>query len=319
MVFFENFFEVQKNFHQRAFSKIPFSVGDLFYIFLAIILLVFLFQFIKKRTRKFALKNLLLLLNIVYFLYQIFWGMLYFQTPISKKMRAAKITLELKKSLAEEMLAKCKMLREHVSEDKNGIFCIKNLSKTQKEIIHQQNALPEKLTKKKFTAQRSVKPSLFGNVMSFTGILGYYNPFTAEAQYNAALPHTYLPFTIAHESAHQLGFAREQEANFVGYLLGEKSFDKDLKYSTSYFALKSLLNAIVKEDPAFVKKIVSEYSSGMQRDRNAELLFAKKHRGFLAQFFGFSNDLFLKSNRQEGAVTYSYFVELLMQHELSKL
>ena len=53
----------------------------------------------------------------------------------------------------------------------------------------------------------------------------------------------------------------------------------------------------------------------MKRDRMAELMFRKKHEGWLQGFFGITNDLFLKSNRQDGAVTYSYFVNLLVRYE----
>jgi hypothetical protein len=53
----------------------------------------------------------------------------------------------------------------------------------------------------------------------------------------------------------------------------------------------------------------------MKRDRNAEKLFIEKHAGLLDIFFGFTNDLFLKSNQQEGSVTYSYFIDLLLRYE----
>ena len=165
------------------------------------------------------------------------------------------------------------------------------------------------------TSVSSFKPSLYSRIISYTGIQGYYNPFTAEAQYNPGLPSTYLPFTLAHEHAHQLGFAREQEANFIAFLTGKNSSDADLKYSTQYFVLKSLLNALAESDPGFVKDILRNYSPAMQRDRTAELSFRKKHEGWLEEFFGITNDLFLKSNRQEGAVTYSYFVNLLVRFE----
>lgn len=151
--------------------------------------------------------------------------------------------------------------------------------------------------------------------MNFTGILGYYNPFTAESQYNAELPHTFIPFTSAHESSHQLGFAREQEANFIGYLIGVNAKNNDLRYSTEYFTLKSLLRFIVEEDPEFVKNILSQYSPAMKRDRRYERSFIFRHQGWLDDFFGFTNNLFLKSNQQEGAVTYSYFIDLLLNYE----
>ena len=150
--------------------------------------------------------------------------------------------------------------------------------------------------------------------MSYSGILGYYNPFTAEAQFNANLPSTFIPFTLSHESAHQLGFAREQEASFIGYLSGKDSKNVDLKYSTEYFVLKSLLNSLAEKDEVFVKNILKNYSAGMKRDRLAEKEFVKNHEGILDTFFGITNDLFLKTNQQEGSITYSYFVKLLVQY-----
>ncbi|HOA80965.1 MAG TPA: DUF3810 family protein, partial [Defluviitaleaceae bacterium] len=117
------------------------------------------------------------------------------------------------------------------------------------------------------------------------------------------------------ESAHQLGYAREQEANFIAYLIGKNSENFDLKYSTEYFVLKSLLNSLSSENPEFVKGVLHHYSPAMKKDRIAENMFSKRHEGLLDIFFGFTNDLFLKSNQQEGSVTYSYFVDLLIRYE----
>ncbi|NHX22211.1 DUF3810 domain-containing protein, partial [Escherichia coli] len=82
---------------------------------------------------------------------------------------------------------------------------IKNLSIVTSEILNQQKQLPLGLNSKITTDISNFKPSIFSFIMNDTGILGYYNPFSAEAQYNPNLPDTYLPFTLAHESAHQLG------------------------------------------------------------------------------------------------------------------
>lgn len=242
--------------------------------------------------------------------------MLYFQTPIIKKLSSQnEPTTEKAKILALRYLEKCKETRKLITEDKNGIFIITNISSIQKEILAQQSQLPEYISNKEAPQINSFKPSLFKNVMNFTGILGYYNPFTAEAQYNSELPNTYIPFTSAHESSHQLGFAREQEANFVGYLIGINSTNPELRYSTEYFTLKCLLNFIANEDPEFVKSIVRNYSSEMKKDRAYERNFILKHQGLLDEFFGFTNNLFLKSNQQEGSVTYSYFIDLLLNYE----
>ncbi len=314
--FFEFFFEFQKKAHQAIFSWIPFSLGDLVYIMTGVFLLYHMISLFKKKKIQSSLFAILIGINIFYFLYQIFWGMLYFQVPIIKKLPGQKEpTTEKAKILALKYLEKCKKTRSLLKQDRNGIFIITDLRAVQQEILTRQTYLPKNISNKKAPEINSFKSSLFKNGMNFTGILGYYNPFTAEAQYNSQLPNTYIPFTCAHESSHQLGFAREQEANFIGYLIGINSKNPELRYSTEYFTLKSLLNFIVEEDPKFVKSVLQNYSLPMKRDRAYEKAFVLKHQGVLDDFFGITNNLFLKSNQQEGSITYSYFIDLLLTYE----
>lgn len=313
--FFAYFFKIQKNIHQFLFSWIPFSIGDIFYCTLLLFLIIYIIRCFNNKRRSESLYAILVSANIFYFTYQIFWGMLYFQEPLINKLPKSEITLDKRKILALKYLEKCKISRELITEDKNGIFTIKNWNIIEREILIQQKNIPKKIITSNSTEIHSFKPSLFGNVMSFSGIMGYYNPFSAEAQYNAYLPSTYLPFTLAHESAHQLGFAREQEANFIGYLIGVNSENIELRYSVEFFTLKSLLNSLILEDEDFVNQILKNYSLGMKRDRDFEKSFNLKHQGALDDIFGFTNNLFLKSNQQEGVVTYSYFVNLLVCYE----
>lgn len=315
VTFFERLFEIQKGFHQILFSSIPFSVGDVFYILLISIFLFFIFKILKENSRKKYVLKFLILLNILYFIYQISWGMLYFQKPLLEKLPEKQLEISDIKQLTLEYLEKCRKTRSLVKEDQSGVFTITDINVIRDEILRNQTQLPSSLNNKKGTRIQVLKSSLFKPIMSYSGILGYYNPFTAEAQYNSALPSTYIPFTLSHESAHQLGYAREQEANFIGFLIGENSTNLDLKYSTDYFVLKSLLNFLAERDPEFVKEILAEYSPEMQRDRLAEKLFVKKHEGLLDVFFGFTNDLFLKSNQQDGSITYSYFIDLLVRYK----
>ena len=312
---FGRFFEFQKKIHQQLFSNFSFSMGDILYICFGIFLLYLLIKNFKKTTRKSALLNLLISANIFYFIYQLFWGMLYFQLPLITYLPKEEISLNETELLALKYLNLCKESRSVLKEDENGVFVLNDLSEVEREILQNQKNLPNFITQNKVTEINSFKPSLFQGVMSYTGILGYYNPFTAEAQYNAELPSVSLPFTLAHESMHQFGFAREQEANFTGYLVGRNTQNRALRYSTEYFVLKSLLNSMVEKNPEFVKKVLQNYSVGMKRDRIAEKIFRKKHEGFLDVIFGFTNDLFLKSNQQDGSVTYSYFIDLLIRYE----
>lgn len=312
---FEQFFEWQKAFHQKLFSVLSFSVGDVFYILIGLLFLIFIIKILRKKTRNTYSRKLLIMLNLLYFIYQLFWGMLYFQTPLREKLPKGEITVAETKRLTLKYLKLCRETRSMADEDKNGVFKVDHIAAIEDQILQNQNKLPAFITSKKGTSIKMFKPSLYKGVMSYSGILGYYNPFTAEAQYNPELPATYLPFTLAHEGMHQLGFAREQEANFTAYLIGKSSENTALRYSTQYFVLKSLLNSLNEKNPEFVAMVLQNYSEGMKRDRLAEKRFKKEHEGLLDIVFGLTNDLFLKSNQQEGSITYSYFVDLLIRYE----
>lgn len=305
------FFEWQKPFHITLFAYFPFSVGDVLYLILIFTLIYFL---IKIKTFK---VKLLLLVNIFYFLYQIFWGMLYFQTPIKLHYSEYEISKKEIEIITYKYLNICKLSRSQLSENEKGIFKITDVQEIENAILQSQKSLPLHL-KKKEIPKASFKKSLFSLLMNYTGIAGYYNPFTASAHYNENLPATHLPFTIAHENAHQMGFAREQEANFIGFLLGNQSENEELRYSANWYALKSLLRFQRQENPFFVEKMMTQFSEEMKRDIANERAFYEQYNGKTAYFFSFLNDVFLKSNQQEGSITYDYFVELLLLHEKSQ-
>ena len=64
----------------------------------------------------------------------------------------------------------------------------------------------------------SIKKSLFSLPLTYIGFSGYLNPWTNEAQVNSIIPIYKFSTTATHEIAHQLGFAAENEANFIGWL-----------------------------------------------------------------------------------------------------
>ena len=248
--------------------------------------------------------------------------MLYFQPLIIKKLsnKEVKINDSDLKTLSLKYLELCKQTREKVSEDKNGIFRINDIDKIKCEILEQQKHLPNYINSKKPVKFLSIKSSLYDGFMNYTGILGYYNPFTAESQFNPNLPTTNIPFTLAHEMSHQLGYAKEQEASFIAFLCAQTSTNKDLEYGAQLYVLKSLLRSLSRDirNRDFVLQTISQYSEKMKKDRKNELEFYERNTGIISDFFGVTNDLFLKSNQQDGQITYSYFINLLVIYEQKK-
>lgn len=311
---FLRFYEWKKNLHNSLFSGIGFSVGDVLYLLLGIFLIYLLTMSLKTRKSRY-ISLILILINVFYLVYQCCWGMMYFQPPIIQKLSKRNVTDSEIKALTIKYLNLCKTQREVLNEDNNGIFKVADYNEIQKEILRQQESLPNQISSKDAIRTLNIKPSLFNRLMNKTGILGYYNPFTSEAQYNPNIPSTQLPFTMAHEMSHQLGFAREQEASFIGFLCAEQSSNKELQYSANYYALKSLIRAVSMTDLDFAKQIIVSFSDRMKRDRAYELKFSSENEGITSEIFGVTNDLFLKSNQQEGSITYSYFVNLLILYK----
>jgi hypothetical protein len=78
---------------------------------------------------------------------------------------------------------------------------------------------------------QSIKKAIFPNLGDYIGFLAFYQPITGEAIIRSDLPILTQPYTIAHEMAHQLGYASETEANFIAFVVASESNDPYLKYS----------------------------------------------------------------------------------------
>jgi hypothetical protein len=77
------------------------------------------------------------------------------------------------------------------------------------------------------------KPLYLSRLMGILGFSGIYLPFTAEPAINELIPPAELPFAIANQKAHQRGYAREDEANFVAYVICINAEDPDVRRVSS--------------------------------------------------------------------------------------
>ena len=87
-------------------------------------------------------------------------------------------------------------------------------------------------TPKKFT---------FSGFFSQQYMMGYYFPFSMEANYNDRMYIANVPVTICHELSHVKGFIFEDDANFIGYLACISSDDAFFRYS-GYLSVLNYLN-----------------------------------------------------------------------------
>ena len=89
-----------------------------------------------------------------------------------------------------------------------------------------------------------VKRPLASPAVARLSIHGVYAPFTAEANVVRDLPPVRLPFSMAHEKAHQRGIAGEAEASFLGFVATALAPDALARYSAAVFAQEQLLSAL---------------------------------------------------------------------------
>ena len=75
------------------------------------------------------------------------------------------------------------------------------------------------------------KEFLNSDFFSQQHMMGYYYPFSMEANYNSTMYITNKPCTLCHELSHLKGFIYEDEANFIGYLACIDSDDPLFQYS----------------------------------------------------------------------------------------
>ncbi len=205
--------------------------------------------------------------------------------------------------------------REKLSEDENG--CVK-LSVSLKELLATADDCYDNI-KKEYpflkTGTKRVKSVTLSHLWSYTGTTGVYCPWLGEANLNTDIPHCDLGHTAAHEIAHTMGFAKENECNFIAWLACSESGLDDYEYSGHLQAYIYCVNALYKADKELWRKAVSNCSEGMVRDLRQINSYWKQFEGEIKESSQKVNDTFIKANRVEsGVLSYNEMVGLMLRY-----
>lgn len=299
------------SFLRYLFGWLPVSFGDIIYG-LAILWLIWkLVKGIKalfKRQvmlKSFSLgaKKALNLLLIVYVLFNLLWGINYNRAGIAQQL-----DLKMEEYGAQELKFINGLLVEKVNASKQALVTGKAAYPTKQELFSKVElayAKAEKVYPFLNYQPVSLKPSVWSWVGNYMGFTGYYNPFTGEAQVNTLVPKFLLPFTTCHEVAHQLGYAKENEANFVAYLAAMESADTLLHYSVYLdLFMYSNRNLFATDSVAakiYGKQLVPEVTDDLKEWK----AFNKKHRNPVEPAFRWIYGVYLEQNQQPTGV-FSY-------------
>ena len=268
---------------------IPISISEVSLYFLLILVVFKLFVFIKNmiKTPKVYLNKTFL--N---------------RMPLAQSLGlpVAKYSKNDLMELCQYLIDELNSLRKGMNEDKNGVMTIsegrrwvlRNAYFGYDAISHTFTVLSGKYG--------TPKPVMLSELMCYTGITGIYFPFTGEANININTPLPSLPHVVTHEMAHQRGYAREDEANFIAYLTCIFHWDVKFKYSGHLLALTHSMNALYKEDKENYDFLKNRYSDGLKRDLTYINTFWKKYDGPVEKISNDLNDAYLKANNQKDGV-----------------
>ncbi|XMO87103.1 DUF3810 domain-containing protein [Algibacter sp. AS12] len=297
---------------------LPFSFGDLLYTFASIYMLRWFYKN-RKRLRQ-DTKNWVIdvfaAVAFVYMAFHLFWGLNYYRLPLHK-------SLNLEHDYTTEQLAK---VTKSLIEKANALhFEITKNDTLKAEIKLSKSAIFEMVPagyanlKKQFPdlnySPTSLKKSIYSYPLTYMGFSGYLNPLTNEAQVDGLIPVFKFSTTSAHEVAHQLGFAAENEANFIAFMATTNHDNVYFKYSGYTFALRFCLNEIYRRDEALYEDIICSVNTGILKNYKEVRDFWEAHKNPIEPYFKSFYGNFLKANRQhKGMQSYNYVVALIVNY-----
>jgi hypothetical protein len=292
---------------------LPLSLGDLLYLALITYIIYSVIKFVRLMLNKafysIPVSILRVIIGIQMFAcaFYLLWGLNYFRPPAAdllnlpqKEYHLTELT-QVTCLLIDSANASQKAYRRSMRHGKATPDYYTTASYAVENLYYQFGLLK--------THYPAVKPSLFTPLINYMATSGYFNPFTGEAQINHQMPLVNTPVTACHEMAHQMGFAREDEANFVGFLAARQSADELTRYSAYYLAMQEFMRQVRRRDTVTFNQLKKQIAQPVKNDLKADRLYWEHYENQLGNLTGIFYDNFLKANNQpQGLLTYNRMI-----------
>jgi len=309
----------------RVFGYLPFSIAQFLIILLPGAAVIYAIREVWRiikipgGRKKYAIRlvaNASCTVGVIWFMFTMLCGLNY------TRMEFALVAgLEIRQSSVAELVALC----EEIAGRTNGLSFLVARDENGQMVLSagSSHALAEKArtTFQSVTAEYPVlggfcprpKPILYSRFMSRLNIVGIYSPFTMEANVNTDICDYNIQAVMAHELAHFKGFMREDEANFIAWLVCRASGEPDFMYSGEMLALVHAARQLRRVSDSDYQRIMNSLSEGVWADLHANNEYWKQFEGPMAEISTTLNDTYLKANRQtDGILSYGRMVDLLL-------
>ena len=303
-------------------SLLPFSLAELLLVVLVLTLLyglgkllwlcvcgrVRLWAYVKSSAYKLFKYSV-----IVLSLFVCFAGVHYHRLTLSEVM-----SLDVKPSPKEDLLQLCLYLRDQaqtldVPRGKDGAFLAESSFFTHKKQI----AAAYDSLAKDWPVYKGYYPStkalLSSRMVSYTYTMGFFFPWTMEANVNKDIPEFMIPAVMAHEQAHLRGLMREDEAEFSVFLVAQYCEDVTLAYACYCACLIRALGPLYRADAEMHKQVMTGLSRGLARDFSKYAEYWEAFRSPVGRAAQQVNNAYLKANSQaDGVQSYGRVVDLML-------
>ena len=288
-------------------SLIPFSLWDLFWVLIILLIISGLILVVLKKIRfGWYFLHAMQVLALLYSFFYIAWGYNYFRPKIERR-----IGWETPK--ADELIFRS--VFDSVIMQSNNCYTSVSTSDYAEidslvEASYRKNC--QQLGIRYPNGKRRPKTMLFSSFAGKLGVNGYFGPFFNEIHLDYYLLPVDYPFVLAHEKAHQFGITSEAEANLVAFIICVKSQDIRLNYS----GYQSVLLYFLKD--AYHMKDYKEFLSKLDEKVIRDLKYRQKYyQGLeskkLSDVQTAVNDAYLKANKiDKGVKNYDQVVSLVI-------
>jgi hypothetical protein len=305
------------------FGWIPFSIGDLLYIgaviFLVLKVIKYLGLLARRQVKKYLtwvlLKKLLHLALWVYLIFNIFWGLNYNRLGMSSQLK-----LDVKTYTVQDLDTLTSVIHKRLNHLATMVDSSKRQAMNSNAFLFDEAIVAYKEVKNSmpFLSYRnaSVKPSMFSHIGHYFGFTGYYNPFSGEAQIKTTAPFFLKPFVITHEIGHQLGYAKENEANFVAFFACRSSSNSEFKYSVYYEIYQYAIRDLYRKDSSRANSYRRQLHPQIIKDNQELIAYLLRSENYVEPWVTRFYEEYLKMNNQpKGKMTYNEVVAWLIAYQ----
>ena len=315
--FYTDFSRTAMRYLGAAFGWVPFPVWELLLALLIPGVVAGLIYAIKRARVLGFLSGLLELIVLLAALFVGLWGLNGFAPTIGEQtgLEVQPYSTDQLQAAAAWYADQASLWSVRVERDQAGDVVLPDFETMSDQAVAAYGRLAEYNRRYALSISR-VKPLLLSEAFAYTGTTGIFVCLTGEAGVSTETFPLAQPFTLCHELGHSLAVAREDEANYLGFLACRAADSELFRYSGYYNAFIYCFNALYDENVTKARSLWDRCSQELLHDSNVHVEHNKQYEGKIQNAAQAVNDAYIKTFDEAGVKSYGLVVDYLIAEYL---